>query len=654
MLASTTGSGAVVLATSPTLITPALGTPSALVGTNITGTAAGLSIGGNAATATTATNVSGGTSSVTSETVSGNLTLSGGTANGVAYLNGSKVVTSGSALTFDGTNFGVGANGTPTSGFQLGSPSINSSGTSNTLRVYRGGAAGQYAEITDFGGLFTINSVNGGGGGIGFQGDGSEQMRLNSTGLGIGTSSPGAKLDVYQGSAATGLQVYVNDIGTSNIVNFKGYDNSLGTVSRMVVQANGNVGIGITSPAAKLHVSGSVNTFLLNGSGTSSNFARFTSTGGDGVLGIESSAGGSIVTGASAYATVLYTVGSTALQFGTNSSIKATLDASGNLGLGVTPSAWYSSFKGLDVANAAYYGNISNGTAFITGNTYINSSLVNIYKTSNYALRYTLATDLGQHIWQIAPSGTAGTTATFTQAMTLDASGNLLVGTTTSALTLSGRGVVEINGSSSAVAALKVGDALKAEFYTDGTDLFITNDVNGAMRLYTNGSERARIDSSGNLLVGTTSTGYTSSNSTYYTPIAAYWINNHATGTASGTRYIGFGIGVNEIGSITQTGTTAVLYNTTSDQRLKENIEDATSASALIDSLQVRQYDWKSDGSHQRYGFVAQELVTVAPEAVHQPADPEEMMGVDYSKLVPMLVKEIQDLRKRLAALEAK
>jgi hypothetical protein len=104
------------------------------------------------------------------------------------------------------------------------------------------------------------------------------------------------------------------------------------------------------------------------------------------------------------------------------------------------------------------------------------------------------------------------------------------------------------------------------------------------------------------------------------------------------------------IGSITQSGTTAVLYNTTSDQRLKENIQDADSASSLIDSLQVRQFDWKSDNSHQRYGFVAQELVTVAPEAVHQPEDTEEMMAVDYSKLVPMLVKEIQSLRQRLAA----
>ena len=50
--------------------------------------------------------------------------------------------------------------------------------------------------------------------------------------------------------------------------------------------------------------------------------------------------------------------------------------------------------------------------------------------------------------------------------------------------------------------------------------------------------------------------------------------------------------------------------------------------------------------------MVAQELVTVAPEAVSQPEDPEEMMGVDYSKLVPMMLKEIQQLRARVAQLE--
>jgi hypothetical protein len=164
------------------------------------------------------------------------------------------------------------------------------------------------------------------------------------------------------------------------------------------------------------------------------------------------------------------------------------------------------------------------------------------------------------------------------------------------------------------------------------------------------GRDAMTLDASGNLLIGTTTVGVTNSKSIVADLGAeGYLIVNHS-GSASGSGYEYFGYNGGVIGSITQSGTTAVLYNTTSDQRLKENIQDAASASALIDALQVRQFDWKSDGTHQRYGFVAQELVTVAPEAVHQPADPEEMMAVDYSKLVPMLVKEIQSLRQRLAA----
>ena len=84
----------------------------------------------------------------------------------------------------------------------------------------------------------------------------------------------------------------------------------------------------------------------------------------------------------------------------------------------------------------------------------------------------------------------------------------------------------------------------------------------------------------------------------------------------------------------------------------KENIADADDAGSKIDAIQVRKFDWKADGSHQDYGMVAQELQAVAPEAVSAPEDPEEMMGVDYSKLVPMLLKEIQSLRSRVAQLE--
>jgi hypothetical protein len=67
-------------------------------------------------------------------------------------------------------------------------------------------------------------------------------------------------------------------------------------------------------------------------------------------------------------------------------------------------------------------------------------------------------------------------------------------------------------------------------------------------------------------------------------------------------------------------------YNTSSDERLKENITDALS-SVTIDAIKVRSFDWKADGSHQDYGMVAQELEAVAPEAVTRDESLTMMMG---------------------------
>jgi hypothetical protein len=165
-------------------------------------------------------------------------------------------------------------------------------------------------------------------------------------------------------------------------------------------------------------------------------------------------------------------------------------------------------------------------------------------------------------------------------------------------------------------------------------------------------TESIRIDTSGNLLVARTSTLDASKFAIGFDGINANAIALNDTASANGSGFIRFYTGGTVRGSITNNNNTGVLYNVTSDQRLKENIQDADSSSSLIDSLQVRKFDWKENNLHQRYGFIAQELVTVAPEAVHQPTDTEEMMAVDYSKLVPMLVKEVQSLRARVAQLE--
>jgi hypothetical protein len=171
----------------------------------------------------------------------------------------------------------------------------------------------------------------------------------------------------------------------------------------------------------------------------------------------------------------------------------------------------------------------------------------------------------------------------------------------------------------------------------------------------TSDTERARIDASGNLLVGKTTTslgtsGFVASATGMSATNAGAEAANFNRQGSDGDLVI-FRRGSTQVGSVTVTATTTT-YNITSDRRLKHDIVDAPEASSLIDAMQVRSFKWNADDSEQRYGFVAQELIEIAPEAVSVPADEDEMMGVDYSKLVPMLVKEIQSLRARVAQLE--
>jgi hypothetical protein len=331
-------------------------------------------------------------------------------------------------------------------------------------------------------------------------------------------------------------------------------------------------------------------------------------------------------------------------------------DASGNLGLGVTPnSGWsstYSRAMQLSTQGAYIAGNTtgySGGTyAWFGNNGYLDSAAAFRYTISSSACQYQQVG--GTHAWYTAPSGTAGNAISFTQAMTLDASGNLGVGTTSMSYPLTRNGITLKAKGADGVEFVMQSSADTGQdgfvIVRSGANAGLNNRTNGNLEFATNNTERARIDSSGNLLVGTTSNLAVTPRVAIVSSNFGLAINTTNGGSNEAVRFYNASTAV---GTITTTGS-ATAYNTSSDQRLKENIQNADSASSLIDALQVRKFDWKSDNSHQRYGFVAQELLTVYPEAVHQPDDAEEMMAVDYSKLVPLLVKEIQSLKARLDA----
>jgi len=619
-----TGSGALVFANSPTLVTPALGTPSSGTLTNATGLPISTGVSG------LGTGVATFLATPSSANLRSALTDETGTGSAV-FATSPTLVTP--------------VLGTPTSATLTNATGLPlTTGVTGTLPTANGGT-----NLTSFtsGGVVYASSSSA-------LATGSALVFDTSSALGVGTSTPTLTYSARIASlAAAGTTALALDAptGTNTSINFyyngtakwttqvlttgeyRWYDFTASS-ERMRLDSSGNLGIGTTSPAAKLHVS-SASDDILRLTATAPYLSFYNGATRTGYIRANTSGTFGIVSEDASTPMSFYTAGAEVMR----------LSTSGNLGLGVTPSAWNAGGKIIEVGSA---GNILFGTASATGIAQ-NSSYISGWKYQATGAATYYEQYAGSHIWNTAASGTAGNAITFTQAMTLDASGNFQLGTTT-AFNPNGFGRhANIRGATNAV--LYVGksdvDTNCLEIGWTATESYIGNVTNTPLTFLTNNSERARIDSSGNLLVGTTSN---SLNGKIISEVdnTKYSFASNQTGATNFYHCVFYQNGT-QVGSITSTAS-VTSYNVTSDQRLKENIQDAVSSSSLIDSLQVRQYNWKSDGSHIRYGFVAQELVTVVPEAVHQPEDTEEMMAVDYSKLVPMLVKEIQSLRQRLSA----
>jgi hypothetical protein len=541
--------------------------------------------------------------------------LPGGTANGVLYLNGSKVVTSGSGLTYNGT--------TLTSTVSPNTAALVwTDATNGTARLETGtGASRIWSNVAL---AFGTNAES-------F----TERMRLNDTGLGIGTSSP-----------ANPLHIVSNTVSQLNVAALSGNTNA-----QINLEPTGT-GIALIGPANNV-----------------------------------------------------------AFAFRTNATERMRIDASGNLGLGNTPNSWGGGYVAFQVSSSKH-----NLAATTAGSGNLALSFNAFFDTTDNRWEYIYtgdpatqySTSSGQHRWFNAPSGTAGNAITFTQAMTLDASGNLGIGTTSPQARLGinatnqvvdSFGIASFNTTDSQAANL--GGQITLGGVVSGTTQTVFGAIAGRKESSTsaeykgylqfsviNGTsvvERARIDSSGVLLVNRTSyiSGVGSSCKLQVLGGQGEWslgVSNDGSTQPYGI-LMTYGTAVNTsnwpffLGSDTSATRFSVYSNggianyqandvNLSDCREKTNFAPAGSYLDKICAIPVQTFNYidqnMEDDGGLTLGVVAQDVQAVAPELVmesnwaKQGDAPKMRLSIYQTDLQYALMKCIQEQQAIIESLKAR
>ena len=488
---------------------------------------------------------------------------------------------------------------------------------------------------------------------------GTEWMRLDSSGnLGIGTTSPSGRLHVNSTGAAIAYIQSTLAAGNTNVeTRYISTNRSWGVgqniiqtssifeiaditanATRLAITSSGNVGIGTNNPSAKLQVTGTSATadVILDGNGSSNggNLYFYADISGSGNK-YRSSVSGINISNAGSGLTF-----STINNGNTAPTERMRIDHNGNVGIGTS----------------------SPQTLFdVRGNGYFNSLRLNGANAVDTV--YQSTGDLG------IATATASNILFRTnnaERMRIDSNGNVGIGTASPSTRL------QVGNPSDSNQALRFDFPDSSTARINSTRLSSGNlqslQLAGqdTVQFLSNGSERMRIDNSGNLLVNQSALNGAGKVEIAYDRAASWGMQiRNTTGTTQPTTYIAFKYGSTQTGYIESTGTNTT-YSTSSDYRLKENIAPMTNALAKVTALKPVTFKWKSTGVADE-GFIAHELAEVVPQCVSGEKDAVnedgsiKPQGIDTSFLVATLTAAIQELKAivdaqavEIAALKAK
>jgi hypothetical protein len=543
-----------------------------------------------------------------------------------------------------------------------------------TVNLRRSGSGDGNGIIRSIGNSGTVNSAIEFGGGLsnlmGFSTNGTERMRIDSAGLvGIGNLGQPIRgnLDISLGSITTaGVERSIHfGYSTSDFYGFKLVSiNSPGSfgagtfsiqrgttaawVDALLVNDSGDVGIGTSSPQSRLNVDGgSLAAAAAAGilAAGSISTGRLVSGGGATLNAIhtyyddrayEISAGSTsgyisgIAVGARSYSGT----GGDAVTVWTRSAERMRIDGSGNLLVGRTSSSGLGQIQstiGADLATDSGNVYLARGGGNVGIGTSSPSQKLDIGGGGNVVLT---GASTGDQSLKVG-AGRSGNGYSF-----IDLQGDTTYD--------NGLRLIRTNGGANTSSNI--------EHRGTGALSLITQEA-GPITFLTSATERARIDTSGNLLVGKTASsggvnGFEANASGFASTASgtfAGWMNRK---TSDGDILL-FNRDATQVGSVSVT-TTATAYNTSSDYRLKDIDGPIANSGAYIDALKPVQGSWKADGS-RFIGLLAHEVQEVSETSVATGVkDGEEMQAMDYSapELIANLIAEIQSLRARVAQLE--